>query len=230
MSASDLVRQLRFSLERMLPSEVGSFADRIKDCEESFEYPEEEEYLSSAITRRRDEFIAGRRCARVALARIGIEPCALMPDEDRSPQWPVGVVGSISHTAGLCCAVAAHTDTIACMGVDIEATTRISQRVIERVSHPLEADFVRGDRARGSLIFSAKEAFFKAQFPRWRARPGFGDLAFRMEPESCQLKPLEITDHWPPELRFAAVNMQFRYAFLDDYVLTLCWLGRAYCS
>ena len=130
MSSSDLVRQLRFSLERMLPSGVGSFADQIKDGEESFEYPEEGRHLSKAVPKRRNEFITGRRCAREALAQIGIESCALVPDENRVPEWPIGVVGSISHSVGLCCAIAAHADNKACLGVDIETTTRISRGVI----------------------------------------------------------------------------------------------------
>ncbi len=224
MSSSDLVRQLRFSLERMLPSGVGSFADQIKDGEESFEYPEEGRHLFKAVLKRRNEFIAGRRCAREALAQIGIESCALVPDENRVPKWPTGVVGSISHSVGLCCAIAAHADNKACLGVDIETTTRISRGVIKRVVHPLEADFVGNDPGRGSLIFSAKEAFFKAQFSTWRAWPNFDDLAFHVDTSASQLKVIKVSDHLPRDLRSAAEGMQFRYASLENYVLTLCWL------
>ena len=48
VSSFDLVKQLQFSLERMLPSGVGFFADQIKESEESFEYPEEGRHLSNA--------------------------------------------------------------------------------------------------------------------------------------------------------------------------------------
>lgn len=210
----------------MLPSEVGAFSDQITDREELFEYPEEGKHLSKAVPKRRNEFIVGRRCARAALAQIDVEPCVLLSGEDRVPEWPVGVLGSISHSMRLCCAVAAHSNTAACLGVDLETTTRISSGVIERVLHPLEADFVGDNQAHGSLIFSAKEAFFKAQFPTWGAWPNFDDLAFQVDTSTGQLEVIHVAANLPPDLRSAAERMQFRYAFFDDYVLTLCWLNK----
>ena len=229
VSLSDSVKCLQVSLEEMLPVGVGSCVDRIKDGNESFEYPEEGKHLSKAVLKRRNEFITGRRCARAALERIGVESCALAPDENRVPKWPTGIVGSISHSGGLCCAVAAHSVKMAYLGVDVETTTRISCGVIKRVVHPLEANFVGDDQARGSLIFSAKESFFKAQFPTWKAWPNFDDLAFHVDTSIGQLKVIEIATHLPPGLRAAVEGMQFHYAFFNNYVLTLCWLDNG-CS
>jgi 4'-phosphopantetheinyl transferase EntD len=224
--SSDIVKRLQLSLNRLLPSGAGAFADKIADNEKAFEYPKELKHLTKAVPRRRNEFIAGRRCARAALARIGVEPCKLTPDENRAPRWPVGVVGSISHSIGLCCAVTAHSDEIACLGVDLETTTRMSPGVVKRVTHPLEADYVGGDQVLGSLIFSAKEAFFKAQFATWKAWPNFNDLAFHVDTSTSQLKVISVADHLLPGLRSAALDMQYRYTFFDNYVLTLCWLKK----
>ena len=226
MSSTDIIERLRYLLDQMLPSGAEAFVEPITDREEFFEYPEEGKQLNKAVSKRRNEFIVGRRCARAALVKIGVEPCALVPDENRLPRWPVGVTGSISHTLGLCCAVAAHLDTIACLGVDLERTTRISSGVIERVVHPLEANFVGDDKERGSLIFSAKEAFFKAQFPKWKVWPNFDDLAFQVDTLTGQLNVIEVAAHLPTRLRSAVESMQFRYVFLDNYVLTLCWLSK----
>ena len=224
VQTSDTVNQLQSLLGRMVPSGTGVVAEQITDQEKSLEYPEEVRHLKNAVPKRRNEFIVGRRCARAALAQIGISPCALPPDENRVPQWPVGAVGSISHSVDLCCAVVARSDAIACLGVDLETTTRISSGVIERITHPLERDYVKDDPARGSLIFSAKEAFFKAQFPRWKKWANFDDLAFQVDASSDRLAVLEAAAHLPTDLRSAIKSMQFRYAFLDNYVLTLCWL------
>lgn len=220
----DTVKHLNDLMRQMLPAGTGVSADRITDQEGLPEYPEEAKRLANAVTKRRNEFIVGRRCARSALAQAGLKPCALAPDENRVPQWPVGAVGSISHSVDLCCAVVARSDAIACLGVDLETTTRISSGVIERITHPLERDYVKDDPARGSLIFSAKEAFFKAQFPRWKKWVNFDDLAFQVDASSDRLAVLEAAAHLPADLRSAIKNMQFRYAFLDNYVLTLCWL------
>lgn len=226
VSPIDTTKQLRYSLDQIVPSGAGACADQVTDREESFEYPEEGRGLANAVSKRRNEFIVGRRCARAALAGIGMKPCALPPDESRMPQWPNGVTGSISHSVGLCCAVTAYTDLIACLGVDLETTTRISSGVIERVMHPLEEEFVKGNQAYGSLIFSVKESFFKAQFPVWKVWPNFDDLAFRVYPSAGRLDVIAASDRLPPELRSSAKRMQFRYAFLEGYVLTLCWLDK----
>jgi len=220
----DTIEHLRQLLGQMLPPGVGFAAEVITEGEEWVEYPEEELQVANAVSKRRFEFISGRRCARKALARIGVKPCALVADENRVPKWPTGVVASISHSMKLCCAVAAHSDAIVCLGVDLETTTRISPGVIERVTHPLEKAYVNDGPARGSLIFSAKEAFFKAQFPVWKSWPNFNDLAFWVETSGNRLKVQTIASHLPEDLRIAANNMQFRYAFFDNCVLTLCWL------
>ena len=223
----DTVKNLRYTLDRMIPSEVEAFADLIDDQEESSKYPEEHETLANAVRKRRNEFIAGRRCARAALAKISVKPCALVPDENRVPQWPKGVVGSISHSVDLCCAVVARVDKTACLGVDLETTKRISNGVIQRVSHPLETKFVGNDQKRGSLIFSAKEAFFKAQFPVLGIWPNFSDLAFQADGTSSgRLEVIHVAPHLPKGLQIVAKRMRFCYAFLNDYVITLCWLNQ----
>ena len=223
---SDTVKRLRDALNQMLPAGVAAGVDQITDQEVSFDYPEEEKQLAKALLKRRNEFITGRRCARKALEEIGFAPCALVSDENRAPRWPEGVTGSISHSVVLGCAVVAQTDTIACLGVDLETTTRISSRVIKRVVHPLERDYVGKDPVRGSLIFSVKEAFFKAQFPIWNAWPNFDDLAFQESNLAGQLSVLKVADHLPGRLRSAIEKMHFRYAFFENYVLTLCWLDK----
>ena len=56
--------------------------------------------LSTAVAKRRSEYLAGRWCAREALAMLGMEGIpALGPD--RAPQWPAGSLGSITHSQGI---------------------------------------------------------------------------------------------------------------------------------
>ena len=226
VSSFDKIKHLRCSLDQMLPPGVVAFADQITDQEAAFEYPEEEEHMVNAVSKRRNEFITGRRCARKALREIGLAPCALVPGEGRAPLWPAEVIGSISHSGQFCCAAVAHTDAIACLGIDLEKTSRISSAVMGRVIHPLEKVYVNNDQMRGSLIFSVKEAFFKAQFPIWKTWPNFDDLAFKESDAMGRLNVLKAADHLPGSLLSALKKMHFRYAFFDDYVLTLCWLNK----
>lgn len=180
----------------------------------------------NAVSARRNEFIGGRRCARAALADLGQAAVALPADADGVPIWPTGWMGSISHSRGLCCAVAAQTAVLAGLGLDLEKTNRLSSRAMERVVHPAEAAFVGESQRFGSLLFSAKEAFFKAQYPVWGAQPNFKDLAFLIDSTNQALAVVEVADYLPETLKTAATRMQFRYRFLGDYVVTLCWLMR----
>ncbi|CAA6677839.1 MULTISPECIES: 4'-phosphopantetheinyl transferase [unclassified Lentimonas] len=221
-----LTNELLIALQGIVPAEIVSAVDVVMNEAEPFEYNEEGQHLGNAVVARRNEFIAGRRCARAALSGIGEAPCALPPDADGIPAWPKTAVGSISHSRGLCCAAAATAESMICVGLDLEKTTRLSPRAMARVVHPLEASFVDGDQAKGSLLFSVKEAFFKAQFPEWGAQPNFKDLALAIDSESEQMSVLEIAPQLPEALRDAAMRMQFRYRFFGDYVVTLCWLGR----
>ena len=216
--------QLRLALHAILPSAVAAAVDQAADAPEPFQYREEGQHLANAVLKRRNEFIAGRRSARAALADVGIAAGALLPDIDRMPVWPPGSIGSISHSCGLCCAVAASRDAFRGVGIDLEKTTRMRASVMERVLHPLEAAYVADDLSLASLIFSAKEAFFKTQFPIWRAQPEFEDVALQLEESAQKLSIVKIASHLPQELCVATQALQFRYQFFDDYVVTVCWL------
>jgi len=74
--------------------------------------PEEARYLGRAVPKRVREFAAGRLCARRALAEFGIVDFAVEVADDRQPVWPASMVGSITHTAGFCAAVAAERNRI----------------------------------------------------------------------------------------------------------------------
>lgn len=54
--------------------------------------------LTSAVAKRRSEFLAGRLCAAHGLLSIGADP--EVGRADNLPVWPNGISGSISHTDG----------------------------------------------------------------------------------------------------------------------------------
>ncbi len=87
-------------------------------------WPEEARHLSSAaVPKRVQEFVAGRLCARRALAELGIVDFPIRVAADRQPCWPAQAVGSITHTAGFCAAVVAARDRILALGLDTEVGT-----------------------------------------------------------------------------------------------------------
>lgn len=132
--------------------------------------------VRGAAANRTADFCAGRRCAREAMRRLGRRRCALPMGEDRAPLWPPGLQGSISHTEGFACAYLS-TGT-APVGVDVERTDRaIDPDVWRLILSERERELLGTPEAR-FLAFSAKEAFFKAAFPKVGRYFGFDAVEF----------------------------------------------------
>src|SRR5580692_6347409 len=98
--------------------------------------PEERQYVARAMSKRVQEFAAGRVCARAALAQLGYAAVALPMGEDRAPQWPAGATGSITHTNGFCAAVVAATAQIRALGLDAEPGTSVRPHLWGRICGP----------------------------------------------------------------------------------------------
>jgi 4'-phosphopantetheinyl transferase EntD len=162
-------------MEELLPPVV-AVEEAFDDPPGAVLYPEEEAVVARAVDKRRREFTTARVCARAALARIGVPPAPLVPGYRGAPTWPAGVVGSMTHCATYRAAAVARADHIVTIGVDGEPDEPLPDGVLESVSSAgeravlarLTADHpgVCWDR----LLFSAKEAVYKAWFPltgRW---------------------------------------------------------------
>ena len=153
--------------------------------------PEEEIRIGRAVTKRQQEFRAGRKAARDALMKLGYKPVAIRVGSGREPIWPNGVVGSISHTAKLAVAVVAPADTQRGLGVDLEEDIDLDEDLWQTLFTTTEFEWLYGipDRERqrvARILFSAKEAVFKDQFPRTREVPDFTDLNLRLDTNLCR--------------------------------------------
>lgn len=138
-------------------------------------------YLEQATPERIQEFAAGRLCARRALAEFGFAGCPLLMNGDRRPQWPDAVVGSISHTAGMCGAVVASQRQFRGIGLDMEIVDWVTQEIWPHICTPEEMaglSVLRElQRSRcAALIFSAKESFYKCQSSTIQQWLEFGDV------------------------------------------------------
>jgi enterobactin synthetase component D / holo-[acyl-carrier protein] synthase len=162
-------------IERILPAAVLA--------EETFDDPPgpplfavEEALLTKAVDKRRREFTTVRRCARRALARMGVEPAPLLPGLRGAPGWPDGVVGSMTHCAGYRGAAVASAAHIRTIGIDAEPAQPLPDGVLGTVASEVERKRLsalavdRPDVPWDRLLFSAKESVYKAWFPltlRW---------------------------------------------------------------
>ena len=145
--------------------------------------PAEAALVSRSVRSRRNEFATGRRLAREALAQLGCIARDLPPDSSRVPQWPEGFVGTISHSTGLCVALAARKSDFDGIGVDIEKLVSIDREMTTLICRQdeniLDKYAVRENLA--IFYFVAKEAFFKAYFPLSRVFIGFHDVRIDLD-------------------------------------------------
>lgn len=132
------------------------------------------EPLRRAVAKRRCEFLVGRYCAQGALAALGLPHQEVAFNADRSPGWPAGVVGSITHTDGVVLAAVAPTGALRGLGVDAEVVMALeSARTIgpqiatadELVGLARACPELEWERLL-TLVFSAKEALYKCLYPR----------------------------------------------------------------
>lgn len=150
-------------------------------------FPEEAQYISGAIYRRRGEFAAGRRCARQAMGQMGLPEVAIPAGPDRAPQWPDGVVGSISHSETRCgAALAFRADGFRAIGLDIERATPLSEVFADDICIESERSWLalQPSSSRGLLLkafFSAKECTYKCQYPLTRSVFGFEALRIELQ-------------------------------------------------
>lgn len=131
--------------------------------------PAERACLSDrAVQSRRRDFTAGRVCARRALAGLGLAVAPVLSAPDRSPVWPPGVVGTITHTPGYCAAAAARSAEIRSLGMDAERHKELNPGVRRLICLPEEEEsFARlpAGVSWPAVVFSAKESIYKVWHP-----------------------------------------------------------------
>jgi 4'-phosphopantetheinyl transferase EntD len=160
--------------------------------------PEEAAVVANAVPKRVGEFAAGRLCARRALSELHVVGIAISAAPDRQPIWPAGVVGSITHTEGLYAAVVAERKLLRGIGIDTEPACSVDSALWPRILIRAELDWLasleRHERAAAAtLIFSAKEAAYKCQYPSTGEHLSFSDLNVTVVDWGAERGALHVT-------------------------------------
>lgn len=125
-------------------------------------------------------FKCGRKMAVQALRTLGCEVTDIPKSESGAPVWPKGFTGSITHSQSMCGVVAAHTNPIVSLGMDIEDIPRMTLAVAERICTPDEWAAVQRmeePTQEAAILFSAKEAVYKCLHPLLNCPIGFQDVS-----------------------------------------------------
>ena len=157
-------------LETILPAGIES-EERFGEPPDEVLFPEEQAIVAHAVEARQREYAAVRSCARACLGRLGYPPVPILPGIGGAPKWPPGVLGSMTHCAGYAAAAVGPFPQISALGIDAEPDAPLPDGVLDLVATAAEQDQLamiqsgpdgpNWDR----LLFSAKEALYKAWFP-----------------------------------------------------------------
>lgn len=179
--------------------------------------------LKSAIKKRQLEFLCGRYCAMKAMEELGLSPAPpVAMGEDRAPVWASDLVGSITHTQGWASAVVGRRAAYQGLGLDLEHEMPEAQPAM--VKHicvdaaelsSLAAHLGCSEGRALTLIFSAKESFFKATYNRVQRYYGFhvaralpaGPGELRIELLSDLSSSLRAGASWPVNFRLPAERL-----------------------
>ncbi len=126
--------------------------------------------IQRAVINRQAEFLAGRLAARQAMTCLGTSDAELEIGALRQPVWPSGMTGSITHTNSIGAAIAVPSSMVRGVGIDIECI--IDNETADAIRDTVLTDeelsiFAAEDCSIDSnifltIVFSAKESFFKA--------------------------------------------------------------------
>jgi enterobactin synthetase component D len=127
---------------------------------------------SLAPPERQRAYRAGRHCARLVLAQLGVPDTVPGISETGGPAWPHGTVGSITHALGIVAAAAAPGRHCVALGIDIEpimSLEKAHQRGAQ-IASSLEIfeamNAAHLDYASAvALIVAAKHSVYKALHP-----------------------------------------------------------------
>jgi len=128
------------------------------------------ESIHSAKDKRKAEFLAGRYCAQQTLKHHGYKNVNIPVGQDRCPQWPEGIAGSITHAGNR--AICAISRVSFGIGIDYElpiadkTANEIKNLIVGESEKELFSNLGLPFADLLTLTFSIKESLFKALYPR----------------------------------------------------------------
>jgi enterobactin synthetase component D len=173
--------------------------------------------LRGASSQRKQEFLAGRMCVGAAAALLGLDLTYLPIGPGRGPTWPLGLTGSISHSKGLALACVGMIEKVRSIGIDTEEllSNETISNIKSTISHECEQQLIARIAAAFSeelaftVLFSAKEALFKAVHPISQTFFDFKDATMTSLSLKDQTFSFEIHESVP--LKGLANNFQGRF-------------------
>jgi len=183
-------------------------------------WPEEFEFTSGMVDKRRAEFTHGRYCARSAMKMLGVESAPIRKGPNREPVWPKGIIGSISHTEQAAAAVVAKSTDLLGLGLDMEESSPLAAELIAMICLPQENR--EQDGARAKLLFSIKEAIYKCLYPLVNEYVDFLEMEVSLDEQALTYIAQPHAKRLDREL---VGRIRGRYLCHSQYIISSAWIS-----
>ncbi len=216
----DDIDELQAALDRVIPIREGLtvLVGGISDYQDGL-FPDEEKLIEKAVESRRREFATARVLARSAMSELGHAPGPILRGSQREPLWPQGTVGSLTHADACAAACVARQEAVKSVGIDIELADRVGEHLHGKLFRPPERQWLSTREAKyAGLLFSAKEAVYKATFPLVGKFIGFHEAELRVDESKGRISFRYMGDHAPNAVMESA---ECWFLFSGPYVLSL---------
>jgi 4'-phosphopantetheinyl transferase EntD len=108
---------------------------------------------------------AARRVARELMNSMGFAGLPILGSISGAPIWPAGFVGSMAHDDRIAVAAVGLRRDLDAVGIDIEPITPLPLDMLELIATPRERLAITDNRLGTKLLFTIKEAVYKAAYP-----------------------------------------------------------------
>lgn len=185
--------------------------------------------LEKSTIKRQAEFLAGRYSAKLALEEchyISNEPLSILIGQHREPIWPAGYIGSISHCVGIALCVCALINEIHYIGIDVERyipevlALKIASEIHTTYEHQLLRKMGLTQSQITTLLYSAKESFFKAIYPQVGKYFGFECISL-IAVNMVENKLIFEVNTFFSQQYFLEPFYECQFQFCSSYVITL---------
>lgn len=191
----------------------------------------EQQLVSRAVDSRKSDFGDARWCAHELLRSAGKDAPILRADKGM-PLFPAGIVGTLSHTKGLRCAMVGDVNDWQSVGLDVEKAEPLSGGVFHSVTSTTErwalsrlAGSARCENLLGTVLFSAKESVYKSWFPLTGRFLDFDEAELSLDIDSGELGGLAVGGRWRARLLASespVSEITGSWVMKDGFVATAC--------
>ncbi len=165
--------------------------------------------FSNSVIQVRRASGAVRLVARKLLGNLGYAENALPKSASGAPIWPTGIVGSLAHDSRVAIAAVAKSEDVSALGIDIEPAEMLPHEMLRIIATPRERERIEQDPYQGRLLFTAKEAVYKAINPLDHVFLGHQDVEVDFASRKATVRNGRIVD-----LKFCISTHLVTLAFL----------------